>query len=594
MTKVAHVVTSGISHKILGDKLKLLHQAGFDVTLISSPEEADAEVGASYPFRWLFVPMNRKIHLTEDLRAIIQMRSLFKRERFDVVHTHTAKAGLIGRLAARLANVPVVIHTSHGLPFFEGQSRITYTLYRWLEKLGAFCCDALASQNSEDVSVMQALAPWRKVYYEGNGVDLSKHDDEQRRISQETIADIKKVYGIPCDKPVLLMAARFEGVKNHTMLIEALVKAKRAGALGWVSVLAGKGPLEDAIMKRAAEEGLQREVFFVGQQSQMAPWMKMADIVSLTSEKEGIPRSLMEAMCYAKPVVATDVLGTRELVVHGETGELVPYQDAGELAESLQRLMSDPARLVKLGEAGRRRIEEHFTESLVVERLARIYRETAARASRQRRWGLCFQQFAKRGLDLLVCVPAFVMLLPLFGLTAALVKLKLGSPVLFRQQRPGRFGKPFHVYKFRTMTSETDPSGRLLPDDLRLTPFGRLLRRLSLDELPQLINVIRGDMSLVGPRPLLMEYLPLYTEEQARRHDVRPGITGLAQVSGRNTVTWEERFKLDVRYVDNQSLWMDYKILALTAVKVLKREGIEQQGQATVRKFTGNPGRESA
>ncbi|WP_253944667.1 sugar transferase [Paenibacillus sp. NEAU-GSW1] len=195
---------------------------------------------------------------------------------------------------------------------------------------------------------------------------------------------------------------------------------------------------------------------------------------------------------------------------------------------------------------------------------------------------------AKRLFDLAVSVPAALLLLPLMAAVGVAVRLKLGSPVLFKQQRPGKYGNPFYVLKFRTMRDAFDRNGEPLPDEARMTAFGRLLRKLSLDELPQLFNVIRGDMSLVGPRPLLMEYLPLYTEEQACRHDVRPGITGWAQVNGRNTVSWEDKFKLDAEYVERQSIGFDLRILALTAVKVLKRDGISQQGHATVHKFTGS------
>ncbi|MEH7336801.1 sugar transferase [Neobacillus drentensis] len=173
-------------------------------------------------------------------------------------------------------------------------------------------------------------------------------------------------------------------------------------------------------------------------------------------------------------------------------------------------------------------------------------------------------------------------------LVAALVRWKLGSPVLFKQKRPGLNGKPFFVYKFRTMTDKKDNKGELLPDHIRLTTFGKLLRKTSLDELPQLFNVIKGEVSLVGPRPLLIEYLPLYTPEQARRHEVRPGITGWAQVNGRNAISWEEKFKLDVWYVDNRSFWLDIKILFLTITKVFKSEGINQQGHVTIEKFQGN------
>ena len=194
----------------------------------------------------------------------------------------------------------------------------------------------------------------------------------------------------------------------------------------------------------------------------------------------------------------------------------------------------------------------------------------------------------KRFFDVVIAALALLTFsLPLLLLTG-LIRRRLGSPVFFRQMRPGLHGRPFMMVKFRTMTDARGPSGELLPDAERLTPFGRFLRASSLDELPELWNVLKGDMSLVGPRPLLMAYLPLYSAEQARRHDVRPGITGWAQVNGRNALSWEDKFRLDIDYVDNHSLLLDLKILWLTVRKVLIREGISAQGEATMPAFTGS------
>ena len=195
---------------------------------------------------------------------------------------------------------------------------------------------------------------------------------------------------------------------------------------------------------------------------------------------------------------------------------------------------------------------------------------------------------AKRWFDLCVTIPALLVALPLMAAIALVVRLKLGVPVLFRQERPGWQGEPFGMLKFRTMTQARDEQGRLLPDAERLTAFGAFLRSTSLDELPELFNVLKGEMSLVGPRPLLMQYLPRYTPEQMRRHAVLPGITGWAQVNGRNALTWEQKFALDAWYVDHQSFGLDMKILVLTMVKALKREGISQPGQATMEEFKGN------
>lgn len=194
----------------------------------------------------------------------------------------------------------------------------------------------------------------------------------------------------------------------------------------------------------------------------------------------------------------------------------------------------------------------------------------------------------KRLLDIVIASIALVLLSPLYFYVAYKVKKNLGSPVLFRQVRPGLHGKPFEMIKFRTMKDALDEQGNPLPDSERLTPFGKMLRSTSLDEMPELWNVIKGDMSVVGPRPLLMEYLPLYNKEQAKRHDVRPGMTGYAQVNGRNAISWEQKFKLDTWYVENRSLWLDFKIMLQTVKKVIAKDDINEAGEATMTKFTGS------
>lgn len=200
-----------------------------------------------------------------------------------------------------------------------------------------------------------------------------------------------------------------------------------------------------------------------------------------------------------------------------------------------------------------------------------------------------FHSKSKRLFDLAITAFLLIFFSPLLILIAVLIYLNLGPPILFRQLRPGLYGRPFNIYKFRTMMGARDSCRKFLPvpDDERLTPFGKLLRSTSLDELPELWNVLKGDMSLVGPRPLLMDYLSLYTPDQARRHEVKPGITGWAQVNGRNAITWEEKFKLDVWYVDHQSLYLDLKIIALTIWKIVKREDINQPGHATAEALKG-------
>lgn len=199
-----------------------------------------------------------------------------------------------------------------------------------------------------------------------------------------------------------------------------------------------------------------------------------------------------------------------------------------------------------------------------------------------------YQKYIKRGLDLILALTASILLSPVMLIIAVLVRVNLGSPVLFKQQRPGKNEKIFFMYKFRTMTDKRDDNGNLLSDEVRLTRFGKILRNTSLDELPELFNIVKGDMSVVGPRPLLVKYLPLYNERQKHRHDVRPGFTGLAQVNGRNSITWEEKFEWDVKYVENVTFLVDCKIFFKTIKVVLKRDGISSTTSATMEEFMGS------
>ena len=199
-----------------------------------------------------------------------------------------------------------------------------------------------------------------------------------------------------------------------------------------------------------------------------------------------------------------------------------------------------------------------------------------------------YRRYLKRPMDFILALLAIIVLSPVMLIIAVLVKIKLGSPVIFKQKRPGLNEKIFTLYKFRTMTDERDENGELLPDSVRLTKFGRFLRSTSLDELPELFNILKGDMSIVGPRPLLVQYLPLYNEHQKRRHEVRPGLSGLAQISGRNAISWEDKFNLDVYYVDNITFIGDWKIILITIKKALMREGINQKGEATMEMFKGS------
>jgi sugar transferase EpsL len=273
----------------------------------------------------------------------------------------------------------------------------------------------------------------------------------------------------------------------------------------------------------------------------------------------------------------------REVIEGAMGGIFVPPGNDEALAEATCYLADNPLKAKEMGASARNYVVNHFSRSDQAQAFLKLINIIV-----RRNGGTGSYRFmGKRVLDLLLTIPAGVILSPILAVLGLLVRRKYGTPVLFEQERPGLDGKGFKLYKFRTMTNASDQLGNLLADEKRLTGLGRFLRSTSLDELPELFNVLKGDMSIVGPRPLLMQYLDRYTPEQARRHEVKPGITGWAQVNGRNALTWEEKFKLDVWYVDHMSLWLDLKIIGLTIWKIIKREGINQPGQATMEEFKG-------
>jgi lipopolysaccharide/colanic/teichoic acid biosynthesis glycosyltransferase len=281
--------------------------------------------------------------------------------------------------------------------------------------------------------------------------------------------------------------------------------------------------------------------------------------------------------------VATRVPGCVDSVDDGVTGILVDVRDSVSLAAAIAKYLADPSLRLEHGRAGRERALRDFRPEPIWEQSLGEYQQLlAGRPAKPRR------VLAKRLLDVLVSTLFLAALGPVMAIVAAAVRATLGSPVLFRQTRPGFGGKPFTIFKFRTMRSACNATGTELPDSQRLTAFGRWLRSSSLDETPALWNVIRGELSLVGPRPLLLEYLPRYSAQQGRRHEVKPGITGWAQVNGRNGLNWDRKLELDVWYVDHQCMALDLKILWLTLRTVLSRSGVAQPGHSTMPKFMGS------
>ncbi len=302
------------------------------------------------------------------------------------------------------------------------------------------------------------------------------------------------------------------------------------------------------------------------------------------------PNKFFDYLSCGLPVVNNYHGWLADLIREYQLGIPVSPRDPIAFAEALLTLADDPCRREAIGAEARRLAESHFSRVVLAGQWRHVLTTTAVRNRRRTRgyfWRLSYVVF-KNIADRLAALLALLLLSPLLLVVTLLVRWRLGAPVLFRQQRPGYGERPFQLLKFRTMTNQRDASGALLPDAKRLTPLGRWLRATSIDELPELLNILRGEMSFIGPRPLLMQYLPLYSPEQARRHDVKPGFSGLAQINGRNALSWNEKFRLDVWYVDHQSFWLDLRIFLITVWKVIRREGISAAGDATMPLFCGD------
>jgi lipopolysaccharide/colanic/teichoic acid biosynthesis glycosyltransferase len=332
--------------------------------------------------------------------------------------------------------------------------------------------------------------------------------------------------------------------------------------------------------------GLHDRFRFTGFTDHVADYLRVMDTFVLPSYREGFPRSVLEAMSCELPVVATNIRGCREAVVNGETGFLVPPRNGTALAEAVSHLLQNPDLALSMGSAGRARAVRLYGQRLVQRRFVKVIDDALKEKNLEKRPAKV--RGVQRFFDLIVSGGALIVLAPLLGAIASVVRFTLGANPVFVQPRVGINERLFALYKFRTMTGVSDQTGKLLADEQRLTALGRFLRSTSLDELPQLWNVLKGDMSLVGPRPLLPHYLPRYTAFQRRRHEVKPGITGWVQVNGRNSLTWEQKFELDVWYVDHRSLWLDAKVVWMTVLQVLRRDGISQAGHVTMPEFLGS------
>jgi lipopolysaccharide/colanic/teichoic acid biosynthesis glycosyltransferase len=382
-------------------------------------------------------------------------------------------------------------------------------------------------------------------------------------------------------------------------VLNAAAELRRRGRRDIRFVFIGDGKEKPGLVERARTEGLDNCVFmdpipktalaqFLCRRANLG-LMILSDVPAFYYGTS--PNKFFDYLASALPVLVNYPGWMADMVKEEQIGMVVPPQDASAFADALVRLADDRMATAQMGQRARAFAQREFRRTVLAERCVAVMERAAAgpacRSSVNEASVSLYRRLGKRVLDLLVVAILLPLVLPVIGVVALLIRFRLGSPVFFQQIRPGYGARPFNLLKFRTMTPECSSDGTLLSDEKRLSKFGSLLRRLSLDELPQLWNVIRGDMSLVGPRPLLMQYLDRYTKEQSRRHEVRPGITGWSQVNGRNAITWEEKFALDVWYVEHVTFWLDIQILFKTIIKTTTSKDISQPGHATAEEFWG-------
>ena len=400
---------------------------------------------------------------------------------------------------------------------------------------------------------------------------------------------IRQRLGLSPDQPLIVYTGAF-GLINGLAYLVDIASAMKIIAPEIRFLLVGAGAEHDTISAKAAALGVLDQNLWIWDplpKHQMPDVLAAATIatsffVPLRPMWNNSANKFFDALAAGKPLAINYGGWQAELLEKSGAGIVIPPDDPVQAAHDLADFARDSQRLTCAAAASRDLGRTQFDRDEMAGKLEAVLCSVVKESE-----PTMASYPGKRLLDLTLSLVALTVFFPVFMLVAFWVWLKLGWPILFRQQRPGLHGKPFTILKFRTMTNEKDAKGNLLPAEERVTPFGQFLRSTSLDELPELFNVFRGDMSLIGPRPLLMQYLELYTPEQMRRHEVKPGITGWAQVNGRNDISWEEKFTLDVWYVDNVSLWLDLRILVMTFWKVLRRESINQAGYEGAEYFRG-------
>ncbi len=621
--RLLYVLTAAFGlEKALGGQLRYLRRAGFEPWVACSPGPELERFAAREGVPGEAVPIEREVSPFRDLVALWRLWRLLRRLRPAITNVSAPKAGLLGGLAAWLAGIPCRVYTLRGLRL-ETAGGAKYALLwaaEWLACLLAQRVVCVSPGLARRALELRLARPGKLVVAASgslNGIDPRPF--EPGPAMARRVRRLRRRLGIPDDAPVVGFVGRLTRDKGIAELVAAyrrLRQRRPALRLLLVGCFEAGDPVPPEVRQAIESDP---GILVTGFVNDPAPYYQLMDVVTLSTYREGYPIVALEAAAARRPFVTTRATGASDAVVEGETGLLVRARDAAALAAAVAGLLDNPRRAAALADRAQRRIFAEFSQRRVWAAWERIYRDLLAQrlvpraAGRQMAgdfpgeepgsagkpplpsaWAL---SAGKRVCDVVLAGLGLLAAAPLLLLASGVVARSMGRPILFRQSRSGLAGAPFQIYKFRTLAggdcwaAGTQPESKAEPEPLtepeRLTAAGRWLRRWSLDELPQLWNVLRGEMSLVGPRPLPSHYQPRYTPRQSRRHRVRPGLTGWAQIRGRNALGWERRFELDLWYVEHAGVWLDLKILARSAALVWSGEGIAPAGAALMPEFLG-------
>jgi lipopolysaccharide/colanic/teichoic acid biosynthesis glycosyltransferase len=584
--RLLNVVTSALMAGKLPGQMQYLHERGFEVTVISPGGEGLDQMARTEGVRAIEMPLERQISPLRDVISVWRLSRMMRAIRPTITNVGTPKAGLLGGLAAWLNRVPCRVYTLRGLRF-ETTTGLRRRVLIYADRLACYFAHRIicVSHSLREQAIQSGLTSREKTVVFGsgssNGVDVQRFALTPRMMRQA--GELRRELLIPAAAPVLGYVGRLTRDKGIPELVEAfLLLCNQFPDLRLLLVgrFEDGDPLPAETLRHLetndhvilAGHQTRRKEWHVTHQrgdnwlvEDAAPYYPLMDVFVLPSHREGLPNVVLEAQAVGKPVVAARATGVSDAVIDGRTGLLFPVGDVGALTDAVARVLRDKDLARELSCAGQERVHREFRQEQIWEALCQEYLTLLQTRH---------LPLSKRLLDLVTSAAAIIFLGPLIALVAVVVWTCMGRPILFRQTRPGYRANPFTLVKFRTLTNASDSEGNLLPDADRLTPLGRFLRRWSLDELPQLWNVLKGDMSLVGPRPLLMEYLEKYTPEQARRHEVRPGLTGWAQLHGRQNLIFSKRLEMDVWYVDHWSLALDLKLICLTLLRLHKLSAV--------------------